>query len=201
MATLKIITLSQQRRVHIIHRTVSQCLDCRQTFKHSCIFPFPKRQTSPSCQSISLLQKISRKRKSSPQIILHAFQCIFCFFYLAFLFLSQWVLSFPHFGFLSHAWSQNKSEAQQLGLQQDGTSFYNPRAYRGVWGLRYTSRLLSSLFLVFSAVSCQISSSPKGLNFSTPTILPFEGKGIVVAIYLCILRNTFKKYKDEYTSI
>ena len=67
-------------KVYIIHRTVSQCLDCRQTFKHSYIFPFPKRQTSPSSQNISLLQKISRKRKSSPQIILHAFQCIFCFF-------------------------------------------------------------------------------------------------------------------------
>ena len=35
----------------------------------------------------------------------------FLFSYLAFLFLSQWVLSFPHFGFLSQAWSQNKSEA------------------------------------------------------------------------------------------
>ena len=104
MATLKIITLSQQRRVHIIHRTVSQCLDCRQTFKHSCIFPFPKRQTSPCSQSISLLQKISRKRKSSPQIILHAFQCIFCFltlhscFYLSGYFLFPTLVFFPRPG-------------------------------------------------------------------------------------------------------
>ena len=35
----------------------------------------------------------------------------FLYFYHVFLFLSQWVLFCPPFGFLSHAWSQNKSEA------------------------------------------------------------------------------------------
>ena len=50
---------------------------------------------------------------------------------------------------------------------------------------------------MFSAVSSQISGSTNGLNL----YCHLREKGFFFGIYLCIPRNTFEKYKNEYTNI